>query len=772
MFSSLGKRIVLLVAILALTACKQQFTIEAPSNNHIDNDQPELFHVTYPDGQPAGMRLFINAVDVTSSFTLGDIAATASGDDLAEYIFAGRNVFRATAGATSKQVYFTYDLEGPVIHILEASHSGASVRGYLTDAADIVALSLDGTAVTLDENNAFDTAFTSLPVNVFEARDSFGNRSETQFARNDQVFHPGISARLNAGGVSFLGDALEAALGNINFQDFLADINPLVSLNFIGFFSVNVELKNFSFDQPVIDLAVQDNERLDTHVEIPNFSIGLEMGGNTLFFIPWSVGGTISMDKLVLDTKVLLDIVNKDIDVDLNNTAVDMQGFHLDLDHIPNILGFEDLLSTIIGAIADALLPFFTGIIENVIVPVVSDFIGELNISLDITTAEGETLRVQALPEYLDSFDNGITIDLGATLTAPFPSEDARATLGHLYSEGGTPTIGNTTPDGEPFDIGASISINVINQALLAAHESGITTMQIRPETTPGTDPEGVSVIDGSEDIQQTDRLGMRLEPASPPFIKLMDREGTWGVLGWYDVKLAFDLRRVGWEDYQTLFVTTFNLEVPFELGATDDGFLQIGIEKLPTIQIIKSDEQGSLVLSPVFINGILQHFMPAILPTIAAELKAIPLPRIAGHSIHPEAFWVAGEGQNNLSLAGSLVKLSTTEAATAPDTLLDFSSNGSAAATAAAPLSTQSTELSVTNGTVNIGVSGSNPTGLPLEYRYRVDGGAWSVWKPRSNIQLQYLLGGDHRVEVCSRTVLMKQEVDCPSVSFTTSVN
>ncbi|MCG8668217.1 MAG: hypothetical protein MI867_02300, partial [Pseudomonadales bacterium] len=582
---SMGKRIVLLVSILLLAACKQQFSIDTPTRDYINNDQPDLFSVSYPDGQPIGLSMQLNTTNVTSLFSFGETSATATGDALADHIFPGRNVFRVTAGSDSEQVYFYYDIEGPTIHIMEASHSNGTIRGYLADRGGVVSLAIDGTPVALDEDNGFDTTFTSAAINTLTAVDGFGNQSDTSYARNDQEFHPGISARLSNTGLGFLGDALSAALGDIDFDAFVDDINPVVDLSFI-LFSIVVELRDFGFGEPTIDLVVLDDERLDTHVEIPNFSIGLEMG-----IPPFTTGGTVTIDRLVLDTNLELDIVNKDLEVDLSGTRVDMQGFHVDFDLIPNLFGIENAISVVIGVIADVLLPFFTGIIEGVLVPIASDFIGEIPIELDITTPEGETLRIAVLPDYLDTFNNGLTIDLGAAITAPFPSPDAPSTLGHIYSAGGTPTIGDVTPSGNSFDIGASISANVINQALLAAHESGITTMQIRPENTPGTDPEGVSVIENDgEEIQQSDRIGMRLKPNSPPFVKLLDREGTWGVLGWYDVKLAFDLRRVGWDDYETLFVTTFNLEVPFELGATDDGFLQIGIEQLPTIEIISSD--------------------------------------------------------------------------------------------------------------------------------------------------------------------------------------
>lgn len=770
---SLGKRLILIFAVVWLAACKD-VTIELPTDDYLDDDAPSLFKVNFSKGIPSDLKLQLNTVEVSQLFTVSETGAEATGATLASYIYPGRNVFRAATGSKSSQVYFYYDTEGPAIHILSADRSTGVISGYLDDPGGVVSLAIDGTNVPIDGDNQFSSSFSNMAFNELVAVDGFGHTSTTTYARNDREFNPSISARLNQGGISFLGDALGQALGSIDFQAFVDDLNPILSFNFIGFFTAAVEVKNFGFDEPIIELDVLNNERLATHVEIPNFSIGIELGGKTAFFIPWSVGGTVYIENLVLDTQVLLDIVNNDLDVDLSNTQVDTQGFHLDLDHIPNILGFENFLSVIVDGIADFFIPFFVGIIEEIIVPIVSDFISDIPISLDLTTPENETLRVKALPMFLDTFENGLTIDLGARISAPFPSAEAVATLGSHYVAGDTPTIGNTTPDGEPFDVGASLSSNIINQALLAAHESGITTMQIRPDNTPGTDPEGVSVVQTEDDdIQQNDLLGMKVLPASPPFIKLLDREGAYGVLGWYDLTLEFDLKRIGWEDYRTVFKATFNIEVPFELGATDDGFLHIGIEQLPTITVLESENAGWIQLTPGFINGILDRFMPVILPKVTDRLKAIPLPRIAGHSIHPEDFWISGTGKNNLSLAGSLVKLSDTAAAPAPTTILGFSSRSNTVsrtkAVRAGDVVAQATELVVENGAVQISVRGNNPSTGALEYRYQVDNGPWSVWKQRSSIQLQQLLGGDHNVTVCSRTVLMKQEQDCPSVSFTT---
>ncbi|OUS25748.1 hypothetical protein A9Q99_20015 [Gammaproteobacteria bacterium 45_16_T64] len=766
---SIFNRISLLILVILVSACSE-VRIELPTKDFVDDSQPETFQVSFTKGTPSDLVLQLNTADVTSLFTTTEEGATALGADLAQHIFSGKNIFKASAGGTSTQVIFHYDTEGPVIHILNASHETGIVSGYVADVGGVQSLALDGVAVTLDENNHFSTNFSDLTSNEFLAVDGFEHQSSTAYARKDQEFVPGMSARLNHGGIVFLGEALALALGSIDYQAAIDQINPLLDFNIFGLFTASTSLKNFGFDQPTIDLAVLENERLDTDVDIPNFSIGIEVSGRALI-IPFNLGGTIYIDNVAFDSQLALDIVDKDLALDMKNTDVHLDGFKIDFDHIPNILYIEDIISAIVGGVTNLLLPLFVDLIEGAILPVASEFIGEIPIELDITTAEDETLHIKALPSFLDTFDNGLTIDLGTAISAPTPSVDATPTLGSLYVAGETPTIGNTTPEGEAFDIGAAISSNVINQALFAAHEAGITTMQLRPENTPGTDPEGVSVIQSEDDdIQTADRIGMSILPASAPFIKLIDTGSAKGVLGWHDLTLEFDMKRIGWEDYQNVFHITFNLDVAFELGATDDGFLQIGVEQLPNIEVLESTNAGLVQLSPAFMNKVLDYFMPVIMPEVAAKLKAIPLPRIAGYSIHPEDFWITGSGNNNLALAGSLVKITTTEAAPAPTTILAFA-DASAKASKSDTTTSATTELTVNNGEVSIGISGVNPSTEALESRFRIDNGAWSIWKPRTSLNVSRLLGGTHTIQVCSRTVIMKQEQDCPSVTFETAV-
>src|SRR5690606_26512243 len=90
-------------------------------------------------------------------------------------------------------------------------------------------------------------------------------------------------------------------------------------------------------------------------------------------------------------------------------------------------------------------------------------------------------------------------------------------------------------------------------------------------------------------------------------------------------------------------------------------------------IFISKTDNTGMILIPPAFINGTLDYFMPAVLPRLAAKLKAVPLPRIYNHTLHMNKFWNAGESSNSLSLVGDLIPISVTEAAPAPSTVVDY---------------------------------------------------------------------------------------------------
>lgn len=781
------KTLLFLLTVLGLTACKQ-VNITAPTSNFVDDDKPAAFTLTFTGGAPTDLKIQLNSTIVTDRFAVTATGATATGEQLADVVYPGRNFFRVTGNKMVKQITFYYDTEGPSIRILDTDHEGKTVTGYVEDKGGIASVSLDGVAISLDAKNGFSVPFADQDVHTFVATDNFGHTSNTDFADRENNF-TGISARLNQGGFDFLTRTLEGAISDKNLVEFMKGNNSFSIANFniakICIICVDFSIKEFkvkSFDQ--FDLTVMDNEQLSAVFNSNDVTMTLSTRVRFLaLFIPvdFTSDARVDINNLDVSTKILMDIRDSDLKLSLQNTRAVVDRIKVTLLSIPNILFIDDLINQSVSLIAnfivDLLSPLFTGILDNIIMPIASEFIRDIPIKLQLVTLDdGEKLNIRALPWFLDSVDNGVTIDLNTRIWAPEPNPAVPGALGSLYVEGETPSLGATTPEGEPFDFGASISSNVINQAFLAAHEAGVTTMEIRPEIYPNATQEGIQVYAQGADFGEGAKIGMRIEPASAPFIKFMPSEdGAPGKFGWSDVNLYFDLYKPEWGEYRTLFGVTFDLEVPFDINTTDDGYLSIGIEQLPTIHISKTASDGMLLIPPAFINGTLDYFMPEVMPRLAEKLKVVPLPRIYNHTLYMRDFWIAGSGNNSLSLAGDLVPLAVTAAAAAPTTVVDYNTQDitvqqeSVSSTGVVT----SSAVTVNNGEVSIDVDGINPNptlGL-LEHRYRVDGGGWSVWKHRETIHLSRLLAGTHRVEVCARTVLLKREQGCPVVEFQTTV-
>lgn len=764
MFNSLP-RISVLILVFFIAACGEKDVIDAPIDGTVSTTKPDLFKVTFGSGIPEEFQLVLNATDVTDQFTLTaageDTLATAEADGalLADNVFSGKNQFSLvvpSAALVSSTFYF--DDIGPAVHILHGDHATGVISGHVNDSSGVASLSIDGVDVPLDANNNFDTAFTDMPFNEISATDINGKSSSSTYARGDQQLFPSMSMRINNGGFEFLTTQAEDALENFDFEALLLDkdqggINPILSVTILNTYDIYFD--TFGFDRPTVSIQVNSDpedpenihDEMVIHIEIPNFRAGMHTEGG--FF---DYEGLTTVDNLVIESHAVIGIDDSDISISISDTVVDLQGLDIDID------GY--IISEILEEMIPSLVPVFVNIAESTLVPLVSDFVGEVLVNADIDI-NGEVMRIGISPTSLRTFSDGLTVDIDSSISAPFPSNEATPHLGSLFVESDLPSLGPTSQDGSEYDIGASISVNLINQGLYAAHASGLTTFSLYAGDSGGTDPEGVSVIQSEEDdIQLADIISLYVTPASPPFIKLMEADDIHGMLGWNDVSFKFELMRDGWDAPQTLFSVTFNLDVGFELGATDEGFLHIGIESLPDIDIVEVDNYGIIPISPLFIEKIIDYVMPIILPTLSTNLDSVMLPTIGGYRIHADELWVSGSGSTGFSVAGSMIEIAVSEASSTPSSLLALSTN------------TVVDVVSVENAEADIEISeGNNGTSEPLEYRYRADGGGWSNWKQRDSIKMRRMMGGRHEVEICSRTVLMKQEVNCPVIEFNTSV-
>ena len=369
------KRILFLVAVLGLAACEQA-NIVAPSNNAVSTEKPLTFQIAFTGSvAPSDLAIQLNTADVTSAFTVTDTGATADGSLLADQVFPGRNIFRVKGYNQIKQVAFYYDTEGPEIHIMDTDRDALTVTGYVSDPGGVESVMLDGVALELGAGNSFTASFTDQPFNTFVAVDGFGQSKTTEYARGDNEF-VGISARLNQGGFDFLISVLEQELNGADFQDIVDGIGNIELINTFGLFNLNLRITDFYFDDVDIDLTVLDNERLDTDIYVNNFIFGINLNGTIGFLIPYSSGGTLQFDEVDLGTDLLLDIVDADLDINLSGTQINHTYPNIDFTNTSGILNiFDDITSAIVAILAPLFENLFIDILEQIIIPIVSDFI-------------------------------------------------------------------------------------------------------------------------------------------------------------------------------------------------------------------------------------------------------------------------------------------------------------------------------------------------------------------------------------------------------------
>ena len=780
-------RILCLVTAIGLAACEQA-NIVAPTDNAVATTKPASFQIAFPDGKiPATLSMQLNSTDVTDLFTVTEAGASADGSLLADYVYSGRNLFRVATGTQMKQVVFYYDTTGPAIHILAADRDTQTVTGYVSDPAGIAAVSLDGVALTLDANNRFTTSYNDQAFNRFEAIDNFNQTSTTTFARNDNTFN-GLSAYLSQSGLDFLTPILEQTLSGADMAPILAALGPVtITIPDLGM-SVDVEITDLYMENLDLGLNLQPSERLDVGLYAENMVVGLQLSNIDYVLDIFGllrgleVGAVVNTtddgggnNYLDVVTLLAMSVNNGDIDLDTNNTDLNVSGLDIQLD-ATGIALFDNIASVIVDALLDVMLSLFndliTTLVDYLIMPLVSEFLSELSIGVSLENIDGNGANIDftATPDYLNTTATGLSVRLATNASAPTPPATVPTALGSLYVDGIAPIMPATTPDGSTFDFGVALSANVLNQILVAAHDSGLTTMELGPGFYQGSSTLNDAILEG-------DLVGIRITPASAPYVTLGNAEGAAGTLYWYDLTVSLDLYRESWGEYRTIFGATINVEVPFEINSTFGGYLALSIEQLPIIEVTQTDASGILPLPASFINSTVEYVIPMVLPLLANQLQVIPLPSIFDHTLFMEEFWVEGgsDSNNTLALAGKLIPIALVQNAAAPTTNIDDvtyrQTTVEMESVTGGIVSTNSVTLN--NGAVNIRISGTNPNPEygGLQYRFKIDGGGWSAWKERSSIDIDSFLAGDHSVRICSRSALMKEETDCPVVEFTTTV-
>ena len=779
---------VLVVGFLSFLAGCGGDKILSPENGSVSNVAPE-FRIQFKSDVPDTFVAEINGVAIdSSSFTIDGKEAFVQVD--INTLLVGDNTFALT-DPSDISATFHLDQVGPVIHMLGADGvDPRNVTGYLDDRGGADSISINGVSLPLDEEGKF--AGDVGDANIFDAvaTDIYGYSTTESYAKLGQSFNPAIAVRVNQQG---LDDSLpNAILQLVEALDFNAFItNPIsescsgaVIADACGKFSINdIDLTSGS-DVDIQALsgnkirAMIHLSRLDMDTTATTFAVckSFLCGGSGNVFGTINFNGVTTVQNTDISADFIVSINNGDVSVQIVDGTLDVDlpanGLQVDIDFgaLEDVPFVGSLLNTVVNGIINGLV----GILSSVIVDIADGFLASpissllndlianvLPDSVAIPVAD-TTLNLGFSPEDFSTSSGGFDIILGNSLTIDSVDPDVLPPLGSFYVTGDAPSpYPATTPGGTGVDLTATVAANLLNQVLTEAYKGGLLNITLDSDDGISIGTIG-SIPDFPIDLDGVTNLNITVSGEASPSVEVVSQaDAADGVVAvnLLDLTLKVNMDFGDGNGLQEVLSTTVDLQSPFDIGVTQDNTLTIGIEAVPVVKVraFRFQLNGVTINSGTdgTISNLLTTLAPQLLPKALDAIGGIPIPAIAGFTLQLADIWNPNATNNAfLSLGGNLV---------------------SVAAAAVAPLPLVSAEAveknfslfeTVTNAqkrSVTILVDGDNPGNEPLEYRYRVNGGHWTIWKQRTSIELTYLPAGDNVVDVCTRTNMLKE--DCTEV-------
>jgi hypothetical protein len=636
------KSILILLSIVALTACKTA-TVETPIVNSVHTTSPDIT-ISFSGGKPDPFVVELNGKDISSHFVVSLDGAVASGEDVKEFLKDGKNSLKVTKPNTPIR-FFTYDISGPVVHILstvENQDNSLTVTGYVDDPSGVHSLMINGSNVSLDNNSFVKTVFTDNNAITFGAIDNNGYVSEKVYVRPRTEIDNAIKMRIGRSGLDFIVSEMNTLLTDRTKLDpIIAQMNPVKQDCLLGscyYLNVNwVSIGRAAMNMDIIG-SEGDFSLLGTMNSIvADFAVDLKP------LIGWD--STIT-GKFYLDAVDFQAIASSSIDG--GKVVFDITVPYLDLDRIrTDVNNFPDWLLTPIYEVFEWLFELIVrGQIEDISKEKLEEFVNtfpnEFYLSIN-----GNEIKPLVIPQSIASPDNGIDISLGANVTAL--TSNGPAQLGYAYkasAQAPTPTL--VSPDGVSHDVGIVVDVNVINQAMVAATESGLLSISLTP-----ADIAGIGAIS-----ETASNIRVRIAPASAPEIKLIDSKSEGlGTLILNDFYMAFDVMLPNTSTWQTLLGAKIDMNASADFLITPTKAIAVDLKGMPEV-LIREIDSDSLILERALAQTMLDQFTPVILPPVMKAIGGIPLPSFEGYTVNMGDFWVMDADAGYVGITADLTKV------------------------------------------------------------------------------------------------------------------
>lgn len=440
-------------------------------------------------------------------------------------------------------------------------------------------------------------------------------------------------------------------------------------------------------------------------------------------------------------------------------------------------------------------------------------------------------MAIDIAPAKLNSSGGNALIELAGNVYAQELGATSKGGLGNLHLSDPLPALGAKTQSGKEYDLGIALPVNLLNQLFLSIHQTGLLQDFTLPFTFLGGLGVPFDAVVERAGIKKGDILNITIDAGSAFEVKLRKGELTDFLLylDRFTFIVKYQSQKKEGDDTlppeQTLIKATTDLVVNLGLGVTQDNYIGLSVDKLVSMNLIAlesdfiqtnliplekasaaiNDSLSIALLKGDAVTGGISKVVKDTIGQVVGQVTGLTLDLALPDIGVVLREFGADDTNSHLMLAVDLLNKAEIEEAKKNGEQLTFvlflnpqndsnsSSEGesSTSTTQAQAGVTQSsivarssytaqsividpfnTEVIQIGESASIGLNGENPTPEkgPLEYRYRINGEAWSLWKPRSSIDFYKMSLGLHSLEVCARTAMLVEAKDCQAVKLSVS--
>lgn len=627
----------------------------------------------------------------------------------------------------------------PKIVISDVTPNGV-VTGYATGDPDMTLTINNKTAVLSDSPREIENEhiFSVSGVNTSSeyfnivALDTRSHTLTQKLANKNKRMQPAVLLRMNTSSLDYLSSELMKTIDAVNLREMLkGDGTPVFTKDVYGFtydFYTTDNDSDYHMDNAkIIMTPTPSNDstaQINLYASVENVKMRLVSDNPTV-----DIDVTITMDKAIVKGTAVIG-ANGELVVDSKNVTIELVNYNADF-------AVTDLYSWLASLFAgDTQQAVEDSISEKLDTFMKDDLVAllkEIPFSMKNLEVNGGKLDIDALPSTLSSDSDGFNTQLDGAVKASVIDTDLAAALGSLYVTTPMEYITNAT---QPFQVSTVLSSNYLNQALLAAYESGATNVT---DSYKGYDyvvtpqgPASVKFFKQGETIGEFNLDNLRVDIQS----------STINAEIYLNVKVALDKNTIGIEDDHLLVNLSkqqFDIDVIYYKAPGKDP---------------ASNTTKALVESAIKI------ILPAIIPEMTSVFNEVPVPAFSGYGIDLIERFSTATTDGHLALTADIVPISQTAVAPAPATFVDV---------AAQPSNTASQDggQNGNDAPVVLEFSGVNPSDEALKYRYKIDNEGWSVWSSDTSVKLYNIEQGEHTATACSRTKLLKVDPVCAEINF-----